>query len=227
MSKSLLDKLFYGLALIAFFAVSYLNYLIFVTLPNEKVMGPVQRIFYFHVGSAIACYLALVIVLVGSLVYLANRSIKADAWAQAGAEVGFLFASIVLLSGMIWGYAAWNTPFRWEPRLVSFLVLWFMLLALGLVRKLSTVEQRANQCSVLGIITALSVPLVVYSIRLLPQTDQLHPVVVERGGLAPEFRLAMVFGIFALALMLGTFVWAAYRVGMLERLSMEKNGSST
>lgn len=33
---------------IAGIAILYSNYLVFLVVPNERVMGPVQKIFYFH-----------------------------------------------------------------------------------------------------------------------------------------------------------------------------------
>jgi ABC-type transport system involved in cytochrome c biogenesis permease subunit len=94
--------------------VAVSNWLIFLVVPNERVMGAVQRIFYVHVGAAFACYAAFGVVLVASVLFLANRSRGADMVGVAAGEVGFLFCTIVLITGMIWGHSAWNTWFRWE-----------------------------------------------------------------------------------------------------------------
>ena len=45
-------------------------YMVFVYAPEEKVMGAVQRIFYFHVPSAIVTFLSAMVLLVGSVGYL-------------------------------------------------------------------------------------------------------------------------------------------------------------
>src|SRR5262245_31830311 len=58
---------------------------IFTLVPNEAVMGPVQRIFYFHVGAAIASYAAIAILLFSSALYLADRSRGWDELADASA----------------------------------------------------------------------------------------------------------------------------------------------
>lgn len=210
---------FFGIGVFAL--VSYANYLVFLVVPNEQIMGAVQRIFYFHVGSAVACYLSLAVVLVGSLTYLAMRSNRADVASQAGAEVGFVFATIVLVTGMIWGQAAWNTPFRWEPRLVSFLVLWMILLSMLLLRSFATPSRVRSHASVLGIIGALSVPIVIYSIKLLPQTQQLHPVIVEKQGLAPIFRSTLFWAMGAVVSLQALLVWIRFRIGVTE-LSIDK-----
>ncbi|MCZ6891157.1 MAG: cytochrome C assembly protein, partial [Chloroflexi bacterium] len=44
--------------------------LIFMWAPTERVMGQVQRIFYFHVPIAWVAFLAFTIVFVASILYL-------------------------------------------------------------------------------------------------------------------------------------------------------------
>lgn len=216
--RSIIPVSFALCSAIVFFAVQYLIYLIFITLPNERTMGAVQKIFYFHVGAATACYLAIAVVFVCSLLYLATRSKAADCWGEAAAEVAFLLATIVLVTGMIWGKVAWGVAFNWEPRLVSFLILWFILLSLVLLRSLSSDESRAQHCAVLGIVGAISIPIVIYSIKLLPEINQLHPVVVERGGLTPQFKSAMLLSIVIISAFSALLIWIRARLSVAERL---------
>src|SRR5262245_20387252 len=101
-----LDRALFPLSLLL---VGVAQYWIFLVVPNERIMGPVQRIFYFHVGSAIACYCAFGVVLIASMAFLGTRKAVYDIVQQAAGEVAFVFCTIVLLSGMIWGHSAWNT----------------------------------------------------------------------------------------------------------------------
>jgi heme exporter protein C len=154
------------------------NYLIFIYAPTEKVMGHVQRIFYFHVGSAFASYLAIGFLFVSSVCLLSLKDSRWDHWARAAGEISLLFCTIVLLTGMIWGKAAWGTWFNWEPRLVSFLLLWLTCAAYVILREFSLAQNVAEQAAVLGIVSAVMVPIMIYSIKYLPIIQQLHPVVV-------------------------------------------------
>ena len=216
--RKFLSPLYSFLVLSTVALIGYTNYLVFLVVPNERVMGPVQRIFYFHVGSAIAAYCACAVVLVGGLGYLATRSRKMDALSEAAGEVGFLFCTIVLVSGMIWGHSAWNTWFRWEPRLVTFLLLWFIFLTFNLLRRFGDPQRIPAHSAVLGIIGALMVPIVVFSIKFMPNLPQLHPVVVENRGLKdPSFILAMFVGMGALVLLQGVLIVIRTRIGFLER----------
>lgn len=214
------------LLFIAAALIIYCNYLVFLIVPNERLMGAVQRIFYFHVGAATACYVAIAVLACGSLYFLATRSRLADILASASGEVAFLFCSMVLASGMIWGHSAWNTWFSWEPRLVSFLILWLVLLAYNILRNFSKPEQTATHAAVIGIIGAINVPIVIYSIKLLPGISQLHPQVVERQGLRdPLFVSAMFYCLAGLVVLQFLLIALRVRVGILEELAQveEKN----
>jgi heme exporter protein C len=170
------------------------------------------------VGSAFACYAAFAVVFIASVYYLATRNRTADLLCVAAGEVGFVFCTIVLITGMIWGHSAWNTWFRWEePRLVTFLVLWLIFLSFTILRNFGDPTKTAIHGAVLGILGAVSVPLVVFSIKLLPQSARLHPEVIEHGGLKdPSYWWAFGLSSVALVLLAVLLVWIRYRVGCAE-----------
>jgi heme exporter protein C len=212
--------------LVTFLAVSVAQYLIFMVVPNEQVMGAVQRVFYFHVASALACYLAFGVVFVASVAFLTTRKPKADILSAAAGEVGFVLCTIVLITGMIWGHSAWNTWFRWEePRLVTFLVLWLIFLSFTVLRNFGDPAKTAVHGSILGILGALSVPFVYISIKLLPQSARLHPEVIERGGLKdPSYWWAFGISLVALFSLCALLVWLRYRVGLLDHKARSSAG---
>ncbi len=203
------EPVLWALALVM---ITIANYLIFMVVPNERTMGAVQRILYFHVGSAISCYLAFALVFISSVLFLVKKDSFFDALNVSAGEVGFLFCSIVLATGMIWGKASWGTWFQMEPRLVTFLFLWLIFLAFNILRAFDNPESRANHSAVLGIVGAITVPIMVYSIKLLPASKQLHPEVVEKAGLPPVMLYTMCFTILAV------IVWQFLLISMRLRL---------
>ena len=88
---------------------------IFLWVPTEKEMGIVQRIFYFHVPAAFSSFLAFFLVFVGSIQYLRTREDKWDRLARCSAELGVIFALIVLITGPLWAKPIWGVYWRWEP----------------------------------------------------------------------------------------------------------------
>jgi heme exporter protein C len=177
-------------------------FVVFLVVPDEREMGAVQRIFYFHVAAATTSYVMIGVLLVGSAFFLLTNNHRWNIFAQAGAGVAFLFCSIVLVSGMIWGHSAWNTWWRWEPRLVSSLVLWLILAAYLLLRSFSAGHPaQSNYLAVLGIVSAVFVPIVIFSIRLLNRSEQAHPQVIARQGLGdPSFKYGLMLSMAALCL---------------------------
>ncbi len=184
------------LATLSFIGIAISLYLAFLYSVEEVVMGPVQKILYFHVGSAIATYTALFLVFISSICYLSFKDQRLIYLQVSSAKVAFLFSSIVLVTGMIWGHSSWNTWWRWEPRLVSVLVLWLILgayLYLESNIKFTTEKAKSSILSTLGIISSLQVPIVIFSIKLLDRTQQLHPEVVAKQGLKDSsYVLALV-----------------------------------
>ena len=87
-----------------FFAIAALSILgiyiraIYFT-PMEARQGLVQKIYYLHVPSAMGAYLCVSVCAVASLIYLWLRDERADRMAEASAEVGLVFTSMVLITG--------------------------------------------------------------------------------------------------------------------------------
>jgi heme exporter protein C len=216
-------------ATVGLVALSHLY--IFMLVPNERVMGAVQRIFYFHVASAFACYAAFGVVLVASLIFLVTNRWKSDILSEAAGEVGFVLCSIVLASGMIWGHSAWNTWFRWEePRLVTFLVLWLIFLSFTVLRNFGDSTRIGVHSAILGILGAASVPIVSLSINFLNAREQLHPKVIEHGGLKdPSYWQAFGISTVTLLTLAALLIHVRYRIGCAEyrnRIRMMENDAN-
>lgn len=178
-----------------------LLYLIFIWSPVEKVMGDVQKIFYVHVGTAWVAFLAFFVVGFFSVLTLIKPKLNRFIYAGASAEIGVLFTTITLITGMIWGRASWNTWWSWEPRLVTTLILWFIYIAYLFIRKMDgSWEKIARLSSVFGIIGAINVPIVFMAIRWW--NSRLHPVVFGEGksesggGIDPEMLITLLFSVF-------------------------------
>jgi len=214
LARSSAPAAFAFLGVLTIILVSASLYLIFMVVPNEVTMGPVQRIFYFHVAAALSCYAAFGAVFVASIAYLATGSRAADRISAACGEVGFVLCTIVLATGMIWGHSAWNTWFRWEePRLVTFLVLWLIFLSFTVLRNFSDPSKTAVHSAILGILGAASVPLVYVSIKFLPASARLHPEVIEHGGLKdPSYWWAFGHTTIALLFLTAYLSWLRYRI---------------
>ncbi len=179
----------------------------FILAPTEKVMGEVQRLFYFHMGAAIAAFASFFLVFIAGCFYLWKRSIVWDRLALSGVECGVLFTSVVLVTGPIWARPVWNTwlPLG-DPRVMTTLVLWLIFLAYLLLRS-SLVEgdKKYRICAVYGIIGFLDVPVVFMSIRWW---RSIHPKIITSEGMFLDERMkaALFLALAACLLLLAVLV---------------------
>jgi heme exporter protein C len=182
--------------------------MVFLYVPNERIQGPVQRIFYFHLPSAWNTFLGFFIVAGASASYLWQGSRFADLLAQAAAEVGMVFCTIVLITGSIWARPIWGVWWTWDPRLTMVVVLWTIYAAYLLLRHLAgDTEQIARYAAVLGIIGVLDIPLLHVAVRLW---RGIHPK-IERGGLAPEMVWTLLMCTAAFLCLFAWMFWLRLR----------------
>lgn len=176
--------------------------------PVEATMGPIQKVFYVHLPSAINAFFACLLVCVASVGYLAQRKTAWDDLATAGAKVAVVLCTVVLLSGMVWGRYAWGKWWTWSPRLTFSLLLWLLYAVYLIIRSsIESPRQRATVAAVYGIVAFLDVPLVWLSVRLMPD---IHPTSVT---LAPQMKLTLgVWFLPVTLIVIGSVGWL-YRSG--------------
>ena len=184
--------------------------------PVERFQGPAQKIFYLHVPAAVTTELAVILVGLAGVFFLFLKDPRLDRFAEASAEVGTVFAAIVLTTGPIWGKPIWGTWWTWDARLTSTLFLFFLLISYHVLRGAVTdAGLRARYGAVLGICAVVLVGFIHLSVYLFP-TLHPQPIVLRPGkpGLPPEMlvTLLMSFGVF-LVLYVG-FVMQRYAIAL-------------
>ena len=191
--------------------------LVFLNAPEEKVMGAVQKIFYFHVPIAAMTFLAVFVLLAGSVGYLWTRRAVWDHLSVAATEVGLLFCTLVLITGPIWAKPAWGVWWTWEAKLTTTLILWLLLAGGLLARAYATApDQAARIGSILGVVAALDVP-VVY--KAVDWWRGQHPIVFGPGKtdpLAPGMGSALMTCMLTFLLLFTLLVAARARLAALE-----------
>ena len=191
-----LDKIF---SILLFAAVPIGLYFAFFYAPVERIMGIVQKIFYFHVAVALAGFAAFFVTFVASILYLITKKYTFDDIAAASAEIGLAFCTIVILTGPLWAKPAWGKFWTWDPRLTSTLLLWFIYVGYIMLRQfMDESDRRAKFSAAVGIIGFIYVPVVFLSIQWWNNT--IHPNVVQKGvgGLHPDMLIFILlcFGFF-------------------------------
>lgn len=185
-------------------------------VPTESSMGVVQRIFYFHVPSAISAFLAFFVAFVASIGYLATRRLWWDNLALSSVEIGVVLCTIVIVTGPLWARPVWGSWWPWDPRLTTTLILWLLYISYLLLRTYSENRaQKARFCAVLGIVAFLDVPIVYFSVKWW---RGIHPIVFGSGGggIAPRMNHAFLGALFTFFLLYALLLMLRTRVANME-----------
>tara|TARA_E500000331_G_scaffold286642_1_gene281475 strand:- start:417 stop:1103 length:687 start_codon:yes stop_codon:yes gene_type:complete len=166
----------------------------FFTAPNA------QKLFYLHVPSGLITYLAFLMVVCGSSVFLYNGSDYADRLAKSSTELGIVFGFMSLASGTFWMKAEWGgdivSRFLTDMRLATTLAMWLLYIAYFVYRRQPDTLQVKTNSAILGLSGILMVPLSYLSSRYLRSH---HPVIVgteDQGSLDPVLRFGLYLGLF-------------------------------
>lgn len=190
--------------------------MVFAYAPIERVMGAVQKVFYFHVATAWVGMIGFIIAAAVAIIYLVTKDLKWDSINVAAVEISLVFFFIAIVLGSIWARPAWGTWWTWEPRLTTAAILEMIYLAYLLLRQgIEDPERRARFGAVYTIVGGLSVPLTFVSIRLF---RTIHPVIIGGGGsekmnMTGEMVTTMLVNIAVFSVIFITLFWHRIRLG--------------
>ena len=192
----------------------------FLWAPRDAVQGNVQRIMYLHVPAILTAYVAIAAVLVASVGYLWTRRATWD-WVAAGsAELAVCFIGLAIATGSIWGKPTWGTWWTWDARLTSTALLFVIYLGYLLLRSVVEDHERAaTYAAVVGIVGALDVPIIHFSVQWWRTLHQ--PATILRPGPTPidvAMKVALAINIVAF---LSTYAYLASRRYRLLALEAE------
>lgn len=193
-----------------------------LTAPTERVMGEVQKVFYFHIGTAWTALLGFILAGVFSVVYLITKDLKWDRFQVAAIEVSLVFFLITIVLGSIWARPAWNTWWTWDPRLTTAAVTELIYVAYFMLRQgIDDPDRRARFGAVYALVGGLSAPITFFAIRLF---RTIHPVVIggtnpeADGGfsMTPDMRTAFFIALIAFSIIFIDLFWNRLRLGDLQ-----------
>ncbi len=215
----------------AFLMLVAASVMVFAYAPIERVMGPVQKVFYFHVAAGWVGMLAFFAAVVAGVAYLISKKPIWDLVGVGSIEIGIVFMLINIITGSIWARPIWNTWWTWDPRLTTATIMELVYAAYLMLRSgIDEPERRARFGAVYAIIGFISVPLTFLSIRIF---RTIHPVVV--GGndpsvdgsfsMTPAMAQTFAFSLVTFSVLFVSLLWHRIRLGQLaekvERLKLK------
>lgn len=210
------------LDVLSILALGIATYFALFFAPTELVMGEVQRVFYFHVGTAWVALLGFIFASISGGIYLISKNIIWDRFGLAAVEVSTMFFLITIVLGSIWARPAWNTWWTWDVRLTTAAITELIFIAYFMLRAgIEDPEKRARFGAIYTILGGLSAPITFMVIRLF---RSIHPVVVgnpsaaAQGGfdMTVDMRNTLFVALFAFTIVFIDFIWHRVRLGGLQ-----------
>jgi len=191
-------------------------WLIYKVAPVVPEQEMAQKIFYYHVPLAWNTFLAYLLTALAGAAYLVTRRSRWDIWSLAGAEVGTLFALLILVTGPIWATPMWGTPWSWQPRLTTTLVLFLIFVGYFMVRAFGGPYERASRyAAVIAILAVIDIPLILTAVTWWAPEVQSHPQ-MEMARQPSGILRIFFFSLFSFTLMLIYMVLYRHHVAELE-----------
>ena len=196
--------------------------LVFLYAPVEAMMGPVQKVFYFHVATAWVGMLGFLVAAVAGVLYLRTGEQRWDIVGVSAVEISLVFFLVAIIMGSIWARPIWNTWWTWDPRLTTATIVELIYAAYMLLRSgVDEPERRARFSAIYAIFGFISVPLTFISIRLL---RTIHPIVIGGAEAASEggfnmddpMKTAFFFSLAAFSVFFANLLWHRIRLGTLQ-----------
>lgn len=215
------SNLLVALDIVSVAVLAIAAYLALFYAAEERVMGAVQRVFYFHIGTAWTGLMGFIVAGAAGIILLVKKDMKWDIVAVAAVEISLVFFAITIALGSIWARPTWNTWWTWDPRLTTAAITELIYIAYFMLRQgIEDPNRRARFGAVYSIIGAISAPVTFVAIRLF---RTIHPVVIGSGdpGATGQFQMsgsmqvAFFFGLFAFTIIFIDLFWHRMRLGRL------------
>ncbi|MEO5702064.1 MAG: heme ABC transporter permease CcmC [Casimicrobiaceae bacterium] len=190
-----------------------------VMAPTDFQQGEAYRIIFIHVPAAWMSMFLYVVMAFWSALALGFNTRLSAMMAQAIAPTGALMTFVALWTGALWGRPTWGTYWAWDARMTSELILLFLYFGVIALRNAIDDPRRADRaCAVLGLVGAINVPIIYFSVRWWNTLHQGSSVSLTA---APKMAAIMVTGMLVMSLAAWCYAiamtLARVRVIMLER----------
>ncbi len=194
--------------------------MVFFIAPLEKVMGAVQKVFYFHVAAGWVGMISFMVAAIAGIIYLVKKDSKWDLVGYSAVEIGIAFTMINVITGAIWARPIWNAWWTWDPRLTTATIMELVYFAYLMLRQgIDDPERRNRFSAVYAIVGFISVPLTFFSIRIFDRT--IHPVVIGSNDpsavgafdMTPIMLQTLLFSILVFTILFADLMWHRIRLG--------------
>lgn len=194
-----------------------------VVVPTDATEGVRQKLTYLHPAFAIVTLIAFVAGAVFAWQHLKHDRPLDDLRSYVAIHLGQIFCVVALITGGLWGKAAWGVWWSWdEPVLVTFLIIFLLYATYQPMRfAIEDPERQARTASVFAVTAGIFAPVCFGVVRMT--TNLLHPQPLNDPGanLPGTAGLAFALSILALGAVFVT-LWHLELVHKSTRIRLRK-----
>lgn len=166
--------------------------------PAKSFQSPnLARIICFHLPCAFMTTGLLFLSAYFGLRYMQTRRPEWDLRTMAATELGALFGTLTMATGILFSRVQWGAWWQWDPRQTSFLFVLLLLVAgLALRAGLADEEKRASAGAAYSLGSLVPALFLIFVFPRLPQVTQksFHPsTTIQQGGFDGYYWAGILF----------------------------------
>ncbi len=185
-------------------------YFALVASPPDYQQGETVRIMYIHVPAAYMGVMVFAVMAVMGFFYLVWRHEMAMVCIQALLPIGWVFTTLCLISGSLWGKPIWGTYWVWDARLTSVFILWLLYMVIFVLgRAFDNLEMAKRPVAIMCLVGAINLPIIKFSVEWWNSLHQPASLLRAGGPAMPAEMLTPLLLGLLLASLLGlmVFIW--------------------
>lgn len=184
---------------------------IFVYVPDDYLQGNLVKIMYIHVPSAWISLASYILLGLFSVIYLIYNNRLYSVLSDAATVVSLNTSLITLVTGAIWGKAAWGTWWIWDPRLTAVFIQFSLLLVCYIMKEYCGNSSTISQCTALvNIVGLINIPIIKFAVNAWNSIHQNASVFRADGiKIHPDLFMPLIVSFIAIScfyLMIGLII---------------------
>lgn len=189
------------------------------------------RVLFWHLPCPILASVLQILGAYWSLRVFMSKDLRWDVKASAANELGMIFSTLTLLSGMIFSKAQWGAWWQWDPRQTSYLLVALIYMAYFMLRGAFSDRLRSAVTSAgYALFAILPVFFLTYIFPRLPQIEasSFHPTQSIMSGQVRGSYAEVLTATILMTSILATWLFRLrVRAGLLELKTYELLGLET
>jgi len=145
-----------------------------LAFPNLPILNESIRNLLYHVPMWFAMVVLLFLSFIYSISYLSKPTVLKDNYAASFANIGVLFGSLGILTGMIWARSTWGAFWTNDPKLNGAAIGMLIYIAYMILR--ASVDDEMKRGKLAATYNIFAFVIYIAFIFVIPRlTDSLHP----------------------------------------------------